>query len=814
MPEDIIISQGGELTIKGTVWMNEYRHIIVEKGGILRVDGGILTNSCENKLWGGVIVKGTYDQPQNLIYQGMISVRNEGTIKNAIIGIHSTNSTDKQPATGGGIITTNLANFENNKVAVQMEPYSLDNIANFVLTEFKIDKDFISVLGEPEKSVILNEVSRVKFLGCEFLNEYEVNKFTGLYSYISNFFMDCYGDEPNSIKTSLKAFKYGIKAYGSYSKSISIKNSIFIGNQTGIYTSSVFNPLILLNEFTVNSDIDGCGLYLNSSSGFSVEANNFKSLIVSVPQTNTRGIIINNSGKEDNTIYHNKFFGLEYAITAENINRDLNGDKGLQILCNEFNKCEKDISITNNETGSVYGIKSQQGSAGNSVDCTAPAGNLFSKLNLSMYPNYKSIVNNCNRIDYYYHRNYPLCVPSPNVGSVFANAGNSNYNPETCCPPIAVTGGSGTIDPKSLLYKDEADSINYQLNQLIDDGNTNEKIFSINTSIPDESMEIHNELLVISPFLSDTVIERAINKENVLNNAMIRDIMVANPHSAKSDELLVKLSDRVNPMPEYLLEEILEGLDTLSMKELMEAQVNYGYSMYKFGFDRLIAETLADTTISKYDSVAKILDQDGSFSSKLRKGWIKFELGDTLLGLQFLDSLLLSNELNIEQINELSENYQLMEWLANNPIIDSTTLQNLIYFENSNSQYVSSRARDIMVNKSLINYEEPYLVPDLTKSEEVKEVHKNYVKSTNTYIKVYPNPGKDYITIEYNIGIDIDQSNILIYDEIGKLIESVEATRQNDQMIFNLKSLKSGNYFVQLVINGNLASSTQFTKIN
>ncbi len=62
-------------------------------------------------------------------------------------------------------------------------------------------------------------------------------------------------------------------------------------------------------------------------------------------------------------------------------------------------------------------------------------------------------------------------------------------------------------------------------------------------------MAIYTELIDKSPYLSDTVVSTAIEKEKVLPGAMIRDVMVANPHTAKNDELINKLMNAGHHCP-------------------------------------------------------------------------------------------------------------------------------------------------------------------------------------------------------------------------------------------------------------------------
>ena len=103
------------------------------------------------------------------------------------------------------------------------------------------------------------------------------------------------------------------------------------------------------------------------------------------------------------------------------------------------------------------------------------------------------------------------------------------------------------------LFDQKADSLQEIISALEDGGNTIELNEDVEWSVPPESMEVYNELMSNSPYLTDTVIGAAIEKEDVLANAMIRDVMVANPQSSKDDELIEKLDERSNTVPEYMM---------------------------------------------------------------------------------------------------------------------------------------------------------------------------------------------------------------------------------------------------------------------
>jgi hypothetical protein len=54
---------------------------------------------------------------------------------------------------------------------------------------------------------------------------------------------------------------------------------------------------------------------------------------------------------------------------------------------------------------------------------------------------------------------------------------------------------------------------------------------------------------------------------------MIRDVLVSNPQSAKSNEIVDMLDERIDPMPDYMMNEIMQGEDVLGAKELIEKNI-------------------------------------------------------------------------------------------------------------------------------------------------------------------------------------------------------------------------------------------------
>lgn len=146
---DLIIQNNATLTISSNVYFPEEKKIIVERGGHLIIDGGVLSNYC-GLSWDGIELHGNSLEPQNSGNQGIVSIINEGTIKNAVCGIKAikpdspTESDDLNYAYTGGIILANKANFFNNHIAVDMYSYQFESMSSFTKCTFETNNDVVA----------------------------------------------------------------------------------------------------------------------------------------------------------------------------------------------------------------------------------------------------------------------------------------------------------------------------------------------------------------------------------------------------------------------------------------------------------------------------------------------------------------------------------------------------------------------------------------------------------------------------------------------------------------------------------------------
>jgi hypothetical protein len=130
----LYIKNGATLTIKSVVYCSPSAKIIVQPGGKLIIDGGILTSACNDELWQGIEVWGNSNLSQTSANQGFVELKNNAIIENAVCGIRVGN---KQILTAfdldGGIVKANNVRFINNQQAVFFAPYvsKMDNTGKY-----------------------------------------------------------------------------------------------------------------------------------------------------------------------------------------------------------------------------------------------------------------------------------------------------------------------------------------------------------------------------------------------------------------------------------------------------------------------------------------------------------------------------------------------------------------------------------------------------------------------------------------------------------------------------------------------------------
>ncbi len=818
----LIISGNSNLTINGmTFKFSPTAKVIIEKGSSLTLNGATFTSdydfdNCPDHpyTWQGVEVRGDKTLNQFVANaQGKLTLINS-TIKYAQWGARAYNS-DTQSSTGGIIIASG-STFRNNNVDVEFNPY--ENKRTFLNGSAYVynnrssftDCDFISDISYPFSTravhAKIESCIGIRFAACDFVNASSavVTIKPVLKHSIGIRAMD--GGFTVSPNSTFVNFIRGIETLRiSANQPFRAYHSDFTDNATGILARGINNFVVQQCTLYVGGNqnaISQVGLSMNNGSGFTVEENNF------IPSTNPAsgtfkyGVVIVNSGAADNQVYKNEFTGLNYGNIAKGINRN-NTDPsfhGLQYLCNTCTlNTNADLTITTNGIYTPPGIRSFQGNA------NSPTGNTFTQSAVAGINNYTSDV-----LNYF---SSITQVPSNIVNvNVLTASGNNN------CPSNIGTGGIG-----SRLSVEETQQLNhsydtsetaylnllYSYNQLMDGGSTNALLTQIQQSWSTDAWVLRNQLLAQSPYLSQTVL-RDVANQNILPQAMLLEVCIANPDATKDDAFLKFLQYEIpNPLPQYMINAIVASWNIKTVRTTMESTLAlYSHSMATTS-DRLLADLYFRSDLE----IDSIVPTDTTNYNLTIRYWLQ-RVQTLTAKYDLIENYLSANELEAAQniLDSISYHFNLSsdQQSAYNNYVYFYNFRKDIFDDGRNwSQLTESEVTSlaefaadgddlakVMVQNVLCYYysncvEENYELP--SSGNRVHRNPKASVKNEINNVSVGPNPALTYTTFSYSL--QIDKAILVISDVSGKEIEHITLKNKEGQQIWDTRNINNGLYY-------------------
>lgn len=391
---------------------------------------------------------------------------------------------------------------------------------------------------------------------------------------------------------------------------------------------------------------------------------------------------------------------------------------------------------------------------------------------------------------------------------------------ETCLSNLN-TGGGGETE-SMMMSMAEADSgivsTEAVLTALVDGGDTESLNAEVEYSIPEETQEVYNELLNNSPYLSETVVGTSIEKETVLPNSMLRDVMVANPHTARSLELLQMLDERLDPMPAYMKAQILAGRSIQSLKSELEGQLA-GYRMQKARAMKGLARHFRET--SAPESLLALYQADNSLHSRYMVAWLHLQRAEYQQGQAVMNGIPTLVSLSDDESAEYQDMLTLFTMLKSvfetgGNLIDLTPAQlsQVQTLEANGNGFAAVYARNIRIALGETDYEEPVLLPDPYKSAAAVEEYQNIMEAEAPgMLQVFPNPAKDFVILGYALENETN-GTIEVRDIKGTLVYNRDFSGKQDQLTVSTSKWIAGTYVINLMIGDKTIETVKLTITN
>ncbi len=815
--QDVVINKGGRLTVKADIEMGIDRTIHVKPGGELIIDQACISNDCAG-LWNGIRLYGSADYSNQALPQGKISLLHGGSIQYADTAIKTIGLDEEGniiSGAGGGIIYAHNAKFINNIRAVEINSTSGKNPSEFTLCQFLINKTLPDGTV-PGDLVTIKGSDGIKFTSCQFENLLPLSpipyrdRATGINSYNASFIVDKLPTNdsiPFGINTNalFRQLATGIHATTSTpADQAHISNARFERNLTGVYLagmnlSSVKDSYFNLNSPSINDSLtpSSAAIYMDHCAFSELSGNAIKGpLGIIVPKSKSSGIIVNQSGETNQTIFGNSISNTNFALIAQNENRSIDGFSGLRILFNWFNGNEYDICITNDSILTNNGIALHQGSTGSGT--AAPAGNRFSRSKLHR----DSDIHNAGKnIFYHFSNNADSLNKDPiRYFQVYPVEGIMPFPADSAFRPEYLTMSGDLLAGQFAYYNELSGQTDANFHSKLDNGNKALLMAEIESCTPVRAQELIARLLNISPFLSPQILSALVSQQGNIPNVLIHKVLLQNPHFIRNKPLMEAIEGMSPPLTNYMIAELANLYNHYSGLELQESLMADIRARRDFLFGKLAFEfSIPELADNQQTLLIEHLRSDDRPESHYLAAFKALDAGQSSIADDILSHMqVVFDNLDMDKHAHLESLFEFTKQISSNGLLPDT-----LNSEQTESLYYLMQfpetevfAINALEFYSSLTYNHPYLFPGSYQAAQPPSIPP--VVFSGDGFTVYPVPARDFVVIDYYSESDLTDGMLKIHSISGQLSGEFKLANSYGQQIIDVSQLTSGTYLFVL----------------
>ena len=599
-------------------------NIVVEPGGTLIVrNGATLRNwmGCTSPaaMWDGV--KALSHSPITSVYPGMVIVESGGTISNALVGVLAGDGdpgdpgfVNTTPETFGGVVRATNAVFRNNRFDVVAKEWTSTLRSGEPTTTncfgYNLFLNSTFVTTSPLNDPALDPVAHLRLAdveavvhGCTFANElpshtesrkmgHGIEGLNAVLKVKPAETVDCvpFTSSGNTFSNLDHAVHASVTQGAPY---VEVKGNLFKDNICAVYLHSVPGFAVQDNVMEMGRwdlgegnythpdefywDDHHRGVFTTSGNAFQISDNTLARTPGSTAML--EGIVVGYTRDANEVVFHNTASDLNLGFIGEGECAYADGEPGeigLQFQCNT--NSNNGVNFKSREANGAptqelprHTIRGRQGTP------TIGASNVFNgawhyevstHAEAIAYVEY-SYANGQAPDDGFYTEQDPT---EPDADYLFLTPVNGGINCDSGTPVYVVGGGHTYAEVKPYLAstKYTYGNLRYQLEQLIDGGNTDEVVQEIVSAWPQEILDLRTNLLQKSPYLSVEVMKSLMEKPGI-PDAIRAEILIANPDATKKEGFLKWAElEAPYPLPGYLALAVEASWNTRTYRTTLE----------------------------------------------------------------------------------------------------------------------------------------------------------------------------------------------------------------------------------------------------
>ncbi len=629
--------------------------------------------------------------------------------------------------------------------------------------------------------------------------------------------------------STFKNLYKGIFAMNANSQSsVIIDHCKFEDSRIGIDVRAVNNMQITRNRFEFSTSHSSNITKMNhvimeESSAFTIEGNQFYNDDLN---STTDGVVITNSGIENNNVFKNEFDDVYAANLAfgNNTNDELsfNPPRGLEWLCNNYNSIKYDqISVLYNPTfGDLKGVKLSQGNA------SSGAGNSFSNGLDAGSNEYHFSSEDPDEIVYFMYDNNSSS-PSEINGNIMLldddieNACQSSFGGTI----LGVSGVTMLKESTKSTMLNNLDSYESYINQWTDtldirveNANTSQFYEDVQNLDTTSWGELYDELREASPYLKEDLLKLLGQQYSPhFPHNWYKTIITDNIEIARSNEFMRFLKTKRVPLPDAEYNEIdsLRFITTTERGDILSNLDRYDSRSTLYN-NLLLTNEYSDTLETKWgtlDSLVEVRTDDllGQQRTDLYLG-----VNDVTTAKNILNSIQpTSSEYKYveDQLQDFIDfkNYLLDDELINTygfiETLSSQDSADIVDYMNNSIGLPKKQAENILCFYSGdcddFTYQYSYQGKSIDYDQEIYD--DNEIQQVE--IKVIPNPNEGAFSIVTN---EREINGVFVTNSHGQRIELSEIVIDNNQAFISLRNSITGIYYIQVRFKSGLIETVKF----
>jgi len=395
---------------------------------------------------------------------------------------------------------------------------------------------------------------------------------------------------------------------------------------------------------------------------------------------------------------------------------------------------------------------------------------------------------------------------------------------QNTCPTLHGSGGISTkLTTSQKLAKETefaeklADYTNIEIlySSLVDGGSTSAELSDIESATADEMWVLRNKLLGDSPHLSQEVLMAMSDRTDVFPDAVLLEILSANPEELRKEELISYLEDKENPLPEYMIDILMQVANGSSYKSVLQNQM----AMYHHGYVNAaqdIIRSLQHDRITDFVQLRYWLDNIGGYEMDKQIIFTYMEEGDYTSVQSLLNTMPSIYELEGDQLLAYNDYHtmvtlqvQLAQQQRNIHQLTSTELATIINLADHGMGSGKYSARSILEYAYNIYYFDRPSLPENIGLKTVKPIdQEEWAKALGLEISVDPNPASQWAEFTWQLPPAETKGLISITDIAGKTISIISISGNQGKQVWDTREVNSGVYICTLSL-GKLVASTK-----